>query len=701
MRSPVIADASNAAARKRMIRALADDDPELHLAFLDALRRSEGWSHLMRHSGRYLLCARGDINSYAVFAEGMRSVLNERGRVGCVLPTGIATDDTTKFFFQDVVGTKSLVSLFDFENKGVFFPDVHSSYKFCLFTSGSGANPAAHHAEYVFFAHAVEELRDPERRFTLSAEDIALLNPNTRTCPTFRSRSDAELAKAIYRRVPVLVRRGRDGQPDENPWGIRFSTMFHMSNDSHLFHTRKQLEDDEWELAGNVFRKDGMEYLPLYEAKMIHHFDHRWASYRREGGGDVAEYVSYEDKRDPGFVVLPRYWVEAREVRLRVAKLPKGLLAALRDRDTDRIALAICRLLFMDWLHRGSGGSMERAIATVYPSWIDFVTFHPFAAVFAPTQMALCGDSPACGEPLGPGYLPADPIRKVHADPRASTIWYAVDPRALRESISECVPYHEILESVLPLRSKDAGTAFAEELLSCASPRWLMGWRDITNSTNERTVVGGVFPFSAVGNSLPVWTSSSEDAALIPALLSSFVCDFAARLKVGGTHLNFFIAEQIPALPPTALNRPAPWSTGGSLREWLLSRIHELTYSDWALQPFAAECGLDGPPFHWNADRRSLARCELDAAFFHLYLPTDVNGGWRLTTSSNRCPRAETREQAAALCHRFHTPRDAVAYIMDTFPAIGQKDLRTYGEYHTKRVILELYDSMQEAIAQG
>ena len=149
-RSPDIADAPNAAARKRMIRVLVDDDPELYRAFLDALRQSEGWSHLMRNSGRYPLCARGDINSYAVFAEGMRNVVNERGRVGCVLPTGIATDDTTKFFFQEVVGTKSLVSLFDFENKGVFFPGVHSSYKFCLFTAGNGAQPAADHAEYVF-----------------------------------------------------------------------------------------------------------------------------------------------------------------------------------------------------------------------------------------------------------------------------------------------------------------------------------------------------------------------------------------------------------------------------------------------------------------------------------------------------------------------------------------------------------------------
>ena len=263
-RNPEIANASTAATRKRMIRSLATDDSELHWAYLDALRQSEGWSHLMRSTGRYPLCGRGDINLYAVFAEAMRNLLNESGRTGCVLPTGIVTDDTTKRFFQDVVRTRALASLFDFENKGIFFPDVHRNYKFCLFTAGRGLLPTADRAEFVFFAHAVEALRDPERRFVLSPEDIALLNPNTRTCPIFRSSRDAELAKAIYRRVPVLIREARDGQPEDNPWGIRFSAMFRMSNDSDRFRTRDRLEADGWKLAGNVFRKDGAEYLPLY-----------------------------------------------------------------------------------------------------------------------------------------------------------------------------------------------------------------------------------------------------------------------------------------------------------------------------------------------------------------------------------------------------------------------------------------------------
>ena len=317
-RSPEIANASTAATRKRMIRSLATDDPELHRGYLDALRQSEGWSHLMRRTGRYPLCGRGDINLYAVFAEAMRNLLNESGRTGCVLPTGIVTDDTTKRFFQDVVRTRALASLFDFENRGIFFPDVHRNYKFCLFTAGRGLRPTAERAEFVFFAHAVEALRDPERRFALSPEDIALLNPNTRTCPIFRSARDAELTKAIYRRVPVLIREARDGQPEDNPWGIRFSRMFDMSNDSGLFRTRERLEADDWKLAGNIFHKDGAEYLPLYEAKMVHQYDHRWASYRAEGGKTVAADVPLQDKQDPAFAVLPRYWVEAREVHQRV-----------------------------------------------------------------------------------------------------------------------------------------------------------------------------------------------------------------------------------------------------------------------------------------------------------------------------------------------------------------------------------------------
>ena len=721
-----IANAPNAAARKRLIEALKHRFPKLHADFAEAIRESNGTSRLLRDSGRYPFCGRGDINLYAVFGEAMRSIVNDRGRAGCVLPTGIATDDTTKLFFQDVVETQSLVSLFDFENKGVFFPGVHSSYKFCLFTTGSGNVPTSDRAEFVFFAHAVDELRNLERRFTLSADEFVLLNPNTRTCPIFRSSKDAELTKAIYRRVPVLVRDTRAGQPEQNPWGIRFGTMFHMSNDSNLFRGSEELEAGGWSLEGNVFHKNDEKSLPLYEAKMTHHFDHRWASYGAAGRKDVTTDVPLEDKQDPDFTALPRYWVEAREVYLRSADLPKGLLSALRIRDTSMILLGVAHLLFADRLRRISGESVSAVMSTLFPAWVEFVEDHPFARGLAPTQMGLCGNNPgtlpanwmelsaatAQQRPMpallgriapGPGFLPAKPLDDVEIGSRDITLWYDADETAVFGMLEFAARYRHLFECVPDVRNEDDAVTCAEQWLQQTTPRWLTGVRDITNSTNERTVVGGVFPLSAVGNNLPVWTASANPPEVLPALLSSLACDFSARLKVGGTHLNFFIAKQIPVSPPQVLlEQPAPWGhPGESVHDWLVPRVLELTYATWELEPFASDCAWDGPPFRWDEQRRFLLRCELDAAFFHLYLAADERGDWQPPNQIAGSRHDETPKQLAELTGHFPTPRDAVDYIMDTFPILRRKNETRYGEYRTKRVILDMYDAMQVAAATG
>jgi hypothetical protein len=127
---------------------------------------------------------------------------------------------------------------------------------------------------------------------------------------------------------------------------------------------------------------------------------------------------------------------------------------------------------------------------------------------------------------------------------------------------------------------------------------------------------------------------------------------------------------------------------------WLISRVIELTYAAWDLAPFASNCGWSGPPFRWDEDRRFLLRCELDAAFFALYLPAGADGDWRSAGD-------ETPEDLAQLKASFPTPRDAVAYIMDTFPIVKRKDEEKWGEHRTKRVILEIYDAMAEAIRTG
>jgi hypothetical protein len=113
------------------------------------------------------------------------------------------------------------------------------------------------------------------------------------------------------------------------------------------------------------------------------------------------------------------------------------------------------------------------------------------------------------------------------------------------------------------------------------------------------------------------------------------------------------------------------------------------------------DCGFDGPPFRWDEDRRFLIRAELDAAFFHLYLPSDANGDWVPARKADGCPHDEMPEQLAELKKSFPTPRAAVDYVLDTFPIVKRKDEAAFGSYWTKEKILQIYDEMQEAVRSG
>ena len=247
-RDPDIAKAPGAR-RKRLIADLRESNPALYKEFAAAKRTADCISHFVRTSGNYPLTGRGRINMYPLFAETDRRLLGRRGRVGMICPSGIATDDTTKFFFQDVMQTQSLASFYDFENRQKLFADVDSRMKFALLTM-TGAGIRSLESEFIFFAQQVADLEDGWRRFKLSAADIALLNPNTGTMATFRSQRDAELTKAIYRRVPVLIRE----TPLQNHWGVSFKQgLFNMTSDSDKFHSREELEARGLKLEGNHF----------------------------------------------------------------------------------------------------------------------------------------------------------------------------------------------------------------------------------------------------------------------------------------------------------------------------------------------------------------------------------------------------------------------------------------------------------------
>ncbi len=216
------------------------------------------------------------------------------------------------------------------------------------------------------------------------------------------------------------------------------------------------------------------------------------------------------------------------------------------------------------------------------------------------------------------------------------------------------------------VRASEVDARVAEVL---GAREWLFGWRDVSKTQNERTVVAAVVPRAAVANNFPLLFSPAHprDLAAAYANLCSFVFDYAARQKLGGTHLNYFVLKQLPVLAPNEYASEASWSRGATIAEWLAPRVLELSYTAWELEAFGRELGYHGTPFRWDPERRFLLRCELDAAFFHLY----------------------------------GLARDDVDYVMDTFPIVRKNDEKAHGEYRTKRVILDAYDALAKAAQTG
>jgi hypothetical protein len=494
-----------------LAHANQEDEAEkrLYAEFITARRTAEAAS-LFAHvggedGGRYPLTGVGDVNTYALFAETILQINSSTGRAGFIVPTGIATDDSTKAFFGHITQQGRLVSLYDIENRDAVFPSVHRSYKFCLLTLG-----AAEQAEFVCFASQVDQLSDPRRRFTLSPDDFRLINPNTLTCPVFRSARDAELTKKLYRAAPVLMKDAviagegkstRVLEPAVNPWGITFSTMFHMSNDSHLF-----------------AYEGAPDRVPLYEAKLIHQFDHRWATYASDGN---SRDMTLTEKQNPDTLVTPRYWVSKAEVQQRLSD--KG--------------------------------------------------------------------------------------------------W---------------------------------------------TKRWLMGWRNIARSTDERSYIASVMPPYGVGHSMPLWQVESTNrlAAAFLANMSALVYDFVVRQKLGGTNMTFGYVKQFPVLPPDRYSEDD--------LSVIVPRVLELTYTAHDLFDWAKDLGFDGDPFPFQPDRRAVLRAELDAYYARLY--------------------GLTRDELRYILD----PADVMGadYPSETFRVLKDREERDFGEYRTRRLVLEAWDKL-------
>ena len=337
-RAREIALAPTAAARHAAIRRLRERGESLAVDFDAAKERADQLGRTIRASGIYPLLGGGDINLYSLFVERAMSLIKPTGLVGLLTPSGIYADKTAARFFKSLSTTGRIGGLFDFENRKIFFKDVHASFKFCALVFG-GDERRYDHTMCAFFLHDTGTVNDPQRCFPLAPDDFARVNPNTGTAPVFRTRRDADITRRIYERHPVLV--DRSGTEERRVWPVRYHRMFDMTNDSGLFRTAPQLESAGfYPVEGNRYKKADEWYLPLYQGRMISHFDHRANSVRMNPQNThnpyLSEAVSDAQHADSGFLPRTQYWVPARDVESRIPGV-RGWAIGFRDiaRPTD------------------------------------------------------------------------------------------------------------------------------------------------------------------------------------------------------------------------------------------------------------------------------------------------------------------------------------------------------------------------------
>ena len=347
--APEIASAKKSV-RVEMINDLEEENPSLYKEYINDKSGAEKESNFFSESGNFPLSSEGRMNFYSLFTEHYLWLLSDDGNAGLIIPTGIVADESNCELFQYLVDNDCLSQVICFDSDSPYFRGV--KMQFCLL-SASGQNISNEGAVFASSLKSIDEFSE-ERMYSLTTEDYTLLNPNTKTLVLFDSTRDFELMKSIYNNSEILF-NGKEGA--ENLWGINFKQgLYNMSNASGYFKTRVVLEKEGWNLAGNVFSKDGERYLPLYEGKSFHQYNHRWNSY----GGEKVDIMDKEAR------VVPENWVPEKEdiARMLKSSIPAQPIFAYRliSRGSDP------RTLIATFLPRPTTGhSVSIATSTNQP----------------------------------------------------------------------------------------------------------------------------------------------------------------------------------------------------------------------------------------------------------------------------------------------------------------------------------------------
>ncbi|GEM_PF-2185494 len=192
----------------------------------------------------------GDPNLYRLFMERAFQMLRDGGLFGFVVPGAFYQEDGSASLRRFLIEKNELLEVLGFENRGVFFPEIHSQFKIVLVIARKGGT-TRQPIKTFFLSRRAEDLDDPTARMDYDLTLLKNLSPQKWAFLELHNPKDIHIVSHCYQQYPPL------GAPD-HPWKIEFTNDLHMTAARHLFH------------------EDGGD-LPLYEGKMIWQFRHDWA----------------------------------------------------------------------------------------------------------------------------------------------------------------------------------------------------------------------------------------------------------------------------------------------------------------------------------------------------------------------------------------------------------------------------------------
>jgi len=274
-RRPEIANEPSQKTRWSMVLELQKTDPNLFSEWMNAKRHDENLYKFLRNSSRFPLSAIDKFNLYAIFAELAGELYNQSGRAGIIVKAGYLTDKLCARLFSETMQAGKIIAAYEFENKKKLFSSVHPQERYVLLTLGT----RNFLADFVFDIYWVQDIEDDTRHIQMTLDDITLLSPNTKNCPKFSNYKEFRITRICNNNGIPLIRYS----PPENPWNITIDRYINISDFSDKILTHPTIGF----IPTHRFSPNEV-LVPIYEGKLIHQYDHRFATY--EVNGNLVEF---------------------------------------------------------------------------------------------------------------------------------------------------------------------------------------------------------------------------------------------------------------------------------------------------------------------------------------------------------------------------------------------------------------------------